>query len=383
MVNETLHKSLAGRLLSLDVFRGLTIALMVLVNTPGSWSHVYAPFLHAKWDGCTLTDLVFPNFVFIVGVSMAFSLSKYTAKDSKLKKGTAFAKILKRTALIFLVGLLLNWFPFYNLDISDLRVHGVLQRIALAYGLAASLCVLLPPKHWLTAAVGLALAYWGILVLGADAGFAFTLEGNFKRAVDLATIGESHMYGGFGIPFDPEGFIGLISTAATALLGAFAGYQIRTQPSKMKAVKVLLVYGAILIIAGQVLNLFIPINKPLWTSSYVMYAGGIAAMVLGILLYIIDVKAWKGWTSPFVHFGTNPLVVYAFSSLIVSTMYQIIKWTGTNGEETNLYGYLWNNVYAASISPLKLASLLFALSVVFTCWVFAYSLYRKQIFIKL
>jgi len=314
---------------------------------------------------------------------MAFSLSKYTAKESNLKKGAAFAKILKRTALIFLVGLLLNWFPFYDLNIGDFRIYGVLQRIALAYGLAASLCVLLPPKHWLSASVGLALTYWGILVLGADAGLAFTLEGNFKRALDLATIGETHMYGGFGIPFDPEGLVGMVSTAATALLGAFAGHQIRTQPSKVKTVKVLFVYGAFLIVAGQVLNLFIPINKPLWTSSYVMYAGGIAAMVLGILLYLIDVKSWKGWTSPFVHFGTNPLIVYAFSSVIVSTMYQVVKWTGASGEETNLYGYLWSNVYAASISPLKLASLLFALTIVLVCWVFAYSLYRKKIFIKL
>ncbi|MFK8056701.1 MAG: acyltransferase family protein [Saprospiraceae bacterium] len=382
-MNTALPKPLKGRLLSLDVFRGLTIALMVLVNTPGSWSHVYAPFLHAKWHGCTLTDLVFPNFVFIVGVSMAFSLAKYTADGQNLSKGPAFAKILKRTAMIFLVGLCLNWFPFYHLNIGDLRVHGVLQRIALAYGLAASLCVLLPPKHWLSAAIGLALLYWGILVVGADAGVAFTLEDNFKRTLDLLTVGEKHMYGGFGMPFDPEGLIGMISTGATALLGAFAGYQIRKQPTKLKAVKVLLVYGAALIVAGQLLNLVIPINKPLWTSSYVMYAGGIAAMVLGTLLYLIDVKSWKGWTAPFVHFGTNPLIVYAFSSVFVNTMYQIVKWTNDAGKETNLYSFLWESVYSASIAPPKLASLMFALSVVATCWAFAYSLYRKSIFIKL
>ena len=382
-MNTALPKQLANRLLSLDVFRGLTIALMVLVNTPGSWSHVYAPFLHAKWHGCTLTDLVFPNFVFIVGVSMAFSLSKYTASNSQLLKGPAFRKILKRTILIFLVGLALNWFPFYHINIADLRFYGVLQRIALAYGLAASLCVLLPPKHWLSAAIGLALAYWGILVLGADAGAAFTLEGNLKRAIDLATVGENHMYGGFGIPFDPEGLIGLISTAATALLGAYAGHVIKSQPTKLDAVKRLLLLGVLLIVAGQLSNLWIPINKPLWTSSYVMYAGGIAAMVLGVLLYMIDVKAWKGWTNPFIHFGTNPLIVYVFSGVIVRIMYHLVKWTTDAGESTNLYSFLWDSVYSAWISPLKLASLLFALSIVFTCWLFAYSLYRKRIFIKL
>lgn len=382
-MNDALPRPLKGRLLSLDVFRGLTIALMVLVNTPGSWSHVYAPFLHAKWHGCTLTDLVFPNFVFIVGVSMAFSLSKYTAKESNLKKGAAFAKILKRTALIFLVGLLLNWFPFYNLNIGDLRIHGVLQRIALAYGLAASICVLLSPKQWLYAAIGLALAYWGILVLGVETGAAFTLEGNLKRVIDLATIGENHMYGGFGIPFDPEGLIGMISTAATALLGAYAGYQIRSRPTQLDAVKTLLVMGTVLLVVGQLLNPLIPINKPLWTTSYVFYAGGIASVVLAVLLYVIDVKSWKSWTSLFVHFGTNPLIVYAFSSVFASTMYQIFTWTNAAGEETTLYGFLWNNVYSAWIAPPKLASLLFAVSVVFVCWVFAYSLYRKRIFIKL
>ncbi len=356
---------------------------MVLVNTPGSWSHVYAPFLHAKWHGCTLTDLVFPNFVFIVGVSMAFSLSKYTVNENELSKGPAFAKILKRTCLIFLVGLALNWFPFFQLNIADLRIHGVLQRIALAYGLAASICVLLPPKHWLTAAISLAAAYWGILVLGADTDTAFTLEGNFKRTLDLVTVGENHMYGGFGIPFDPEGLIGLISAAATALLGAFAGHLIRSQASKLQAVKKLLIMGFALTIFGQLLDLAIPINKPLWTSSYVMYAGGIAAVVLGLLLYLVDVKSWKGWTSPFVHLGTNPLIVYVFSGVIVRIMLYITRWTTSAGEVTNLYAFLWDNVYAAFISPPKLASLMFALSIVFLCWAFAFSLYKKQIFIKL
>ena len=314
---------------------------------------------------------------------MAFSLSKYTVAENHLSKGPAFAKILKRTMFIFLVGLALNWFPFYHINIADLRIHGVLQRIALAYGLAASLCVLLPPKHWLSTAIGLALVYWGILILGADAGQAFTLEGNFKRTLDLATVGENHMYGGFGIPFDPEGLIGLISTAATALLGAFAGHIIRNHSSKVQAVQKLLLLGVSLIILGQLLNLVVPINKPLWTSSYVMYAGGIASTVLGILLYFVDVKSWKGWTAPFVHLGTNPLIVYIFSGVIVRIMYHITKWTTNSGDETNLYSFLWDNVYAAFISPPKLASLVFALSIVFSCWLFAYSLYRKSIFIKL
>ena len=307
-----------SRLLALDILRGLTIALMILVNTPGSWSHVYAPFLHAEWHGCTLTDLVFPSFVFIVGVSMYFSLSRFGWAGEPRGDGRARAvaaalrKIGKRTAAIFVVGLLLNYFPFYDRALGELRVYGVLQRIALAYGFAATLCVLVPPRRWLALAAALGLGYWGLLFFGGDAD-PYSLGGNVKRAIDLATVGPRHMYKGFGMPFDPEGFIGFVATAINMLLGAYVGRSIRLTPKPETPVKRLLLFGVALIAIGLVWDVVFPINKPLWTSSYAAYTSGIAACVLAVLIWFVDGLGYRRWATPFVHFGSNPLIVYVLS----------------------------------------------------------------------
>ena len=366
------------RLLALDVFRGLTIALMVLVNTPGSWSAVFAPFLHAPWHGCTLTDLVFPNFLFIVGVSLYFSLSKYDFRFS----GAAFGKIAKRTALIFLIGVLLNWFPFYHQNIADLRIHGVLQRIALAYGLAATLALLVPRGRWPLLIATLLLGYWALLYFGGGAD-PYGKEDNLKRLVDLATVGPDHMYDGFGLPFDPEGLLGLISGAATALLGAGIGGLIRDRPQRRHLVRDMCLIGAALVGIGLLWNLIFPINKPLWTSSYVCFAGGIATLTLALCIELIDARGYRAWTAPFVHFGTNPLVVYVFSGVIVKLALYVFRWENAAGKSVNLYGWLWENVYAAAIPYPKVASLAFALSVVFVCWLLAVGLYRRRVFVKL
>lgn len=294
----------------------------------------------------------------------------------------AFAKIWKRTALIFLVGLLLNWFPFYNLNIADLRIFGVLQRIALAYGIAASISVLIKPTQYLKAAAVLLAVYWILLVVGGGEG-AFTLEGNFKRLVDLTLIGERHMYGGFGIPFDPEGLIGCISTAANALFGAYAGYIISQNSDRNVAVKKLVLYGLGLVVAGLALKGIIPINKPLWTSSYASYTSGIAACALGVCIELIDIRKFDGWTKPFVQFGTNPLIVYVLSGVLVTMAIEIFNWTDAAGESQNLYSWLYSDVFSAIIPIPKLASLFFALFVVAVCWLFAAFLYRRKIFIKL
>ena len=366
------------RLLALDVFRGATIALMILVNTPGSWSAVFAPFLHAPWHGCTLTDLVFPNFLFIVGVSLYFSLSKYDYRVS----GAAFGKIAKRTALIFLVGVLLNWFPFFHQNIAELRIHGVLQRIALAYGLAATLVLLVPRKRWPLTIAALLLLYWAVLYFGGGAD-PYGKEDNLKRLVDLATVGPDHMYGGFGLPFDPEGLLGMISGAATALIGAYVGCLIRSRPERTDLVKDMLLIGLGLILAGRIWDNFFPINKPLWTSSYVCYAGGIATCVLAVCIELIDARGHRRWTRPFVQFGTNPLAVYVFSGVLVKLAIHVFRWENAAGESVNLYGWLWKNVYSAAIPFPKVASLMFALSVVFVCWLLAAWLYRRKVFIKL
>ena len=395
---NSLAQAPTQRLLSLDVLRGATIALMILVNTPGSWSHVYAPFLHAKWHGLTLTDLVFPSFVFIVGVSLYFSLGRYGWAGASISEGAprplarAFVKVARRTGLIFLVGLLLNAFPFYDVVLGELRIYGVLQRIALSYGLAATLCLLIPPRRWLLTAGGVAVLYWAVLALGGGAA-PYALETNVVRHFDLATLGADHLYGGFGVPFDPEGFLGLLGTAINMLLGAYAGYLIKRNPDVLSAdsgttalersVKPLLLFGLVLVVIGLALGEVLPVNKPLWTSSYALLTSGITACALGVCIEWVDVRGHRRGLSPFVHFGANPLVIYALSSVLAKAAYAVFTWTGPDDQPVSLYNWLYSDVFARLIPVPKLASLAFALLVVALCWSVAYWMYRRRIYVKL
>ena len=366
------------RLLALDVFRGMTIAFMILVNTPGTWNHVFPPLLHASWHGCTPTDLVFPFFLFIVGVSMYFSFAKY---DYQLSSEST-KKILRRTALIFLIGLALNWFPFYHKNIADLRIMGVLQRIALAYGIGAFLCLLVPKKRLLLTGAGILLGYWALLYFGGgDA--PYEKETNFARVVDIAVFGKNHVWTGFGFPFDPEGLVSTIPAVVTVLLGFLAGDLIKNNQNRNIVVKNLLMYGAIGIFIGLAWGLVFPINKALWTSPYVLYTAGIGAIVLGICIEVLDIRKNRGWEQPFVVFGMNPLIIYALSGVIVKVLLYIFRWKNEAGEIVTGYGWAFDNVFAAILpNHLKVASLLFALSVVAICWLFGWLLYRKNIFIK-
>lgn len=366
-----------NRLLALDVFRGMTIAFMILVNTPGSWSHVYAPLLHAKWDGATPTDLVFPFFLFIVGVSMFFSFSKFNQQlDSRLTM-----KILKRVFLIFVIGLALNYFPFYNRTLENLRIMGVLQRIALAYGIGAFICILIPAKSLIRAGILILVGYWVLMAfLGGES--PFSLEENFARIVDLKVFGESHVYKGFGIPFDPEGLLSTIPSAVTVIFGYLIGKLIQTSSEKNMLVKNLVIIGSLAIFLGLFWGQYFPINKPLWSSSYVLYTGGIACIVIGILIELIDIRGYANWTQPFVIFGMNPLIIFVFSGVIVKIMSGMIKWNTGNGT-TNLYGWLSQDVLAAMMpNQLKFASFLFAILIVTICWLFGWVLYKKRVFIK-
>ncbi len=366
-----------NRLLALDVFRGMTIAFMILVNTPGSWSHVYAPLLHAKWDGATPTDLVFPFFLFIVGVSMFFSFSKFNRQlDSHLTM-----KILKRVVLIFVIGLALNYFPFYNRTIENLRIMGVLQRIALAYGIGAFICILVPANQLWRAGILILVGYWLVLILfGGEQ--PFSLEGNFARIVDLKVFGENHVYKGFGIPFDPEGLLSTIPSAVTVIFGYLTGKLIQSSSEKNLLAKNLLIMGALAIFLGLFWDQYFPINKPLWTSSYVVYTGGIACIVIGLLIELIDIRGYTNWTQPFVVFGINPLIIYVLSGVLVKIMIGMVKWEMESGS-TNLYSWLYQDVLAAMLpNQLKFASFLFAVLIVAICWLFGWVLYKRKIFIK-
>ncbi len=361
-----------ARLMSLDVFRGMTVVFMIIVNTPGTWSHVYAPLRHASWHGCTPTDLVFPSFLFISGVAMWYSLRKFNFEFS----GPALFRILRRVALIFAVGLFLNIFPRFIRDYDTLRIMGVLQRIALAWGLGALLVLLIKKNYiWLATAVIL-VGYWALMYFlgGSD---PYSLEGNFARTVDLAVIGENHLYKGFGIPFDPEGLLSTLPATATVLLGFMAGGLITSKGSSWKTVGWLTFVGALLIAAGLLWGEYFPINKPIWTSSYVLYAGGIGMVVLALLFMIVDIWNLRGWTGFFNTFGTNALFTYVLAGMLTKTLLLI------KIGEVSLYNWIFTHVCSPLFEEQKLASLLFPIMLVTVIWALGYILYRKKIIIRL
>lgn len=363
------------RLLALDVLRGLTIALMIMVNTPGSWSYVYPPLLHSEWHGCTPTDLVFPFFLFIVGVSMWYSYKKYG--EGVTKKG--LLKVLKRFSVIFLLGLFLNAFPKF--DFENLRFFGVLQRIAIAYAVGAVLCMQFNFKQLLIICGLILLGYWGLLYFGG-AGDVYSLTTNVVGKVDLFVFGENHIYKGFGIPFDPEGLLSSIPSGATVLIGYFTGRLIDEAINVIAAIKRLVFFGIIGVLIGWFWGYLLPINKPLWTSSYVLYTGGLAMLFLALLLWLIDVKGVKKWANPFIHFGTNPLFIFVFSGIYVKVIIYLVKSTNPEGETITGYRYLYENMFVPIAGNMN-GSLLFAISHIIVFWLLTYILYRNKIFIKI
>ena len=362
------------RLLSLDIYRGITIVFMIIVNTPGSWQYVYAPLRHSEWHGCTPTDLVFPSFLFIVGVSMWFSMKKYGhSLNTK-----SVIKILYRTFIIFAAGFLLVWFPFVGKELSNVRIMGVLQRIALAYGLAAIVCLVVKRKYlWVLSAVIL-LGYWALLYFTGGSE-PYSLEGNAALKFDLIVLGENHLYRGFGIAFDPEGFLSTIPAVATVIIGFLTGEIVGKGASDMKKVLKIVLIGLALTVAGLIWNIWFPINKPLWTSSYVLYTGGLSLIILGLLYLIIDVLNLKGWTGFFKVFGMNALFIYIVASLWTKVM--LIVKIGATGEKVSLYSWIYNKMCVPLLGNLN-GSLLFALLQVFLMWILVYILYRRKIFIK-
>lgn len=362
------------RLLSLDVYRGMTIAFMIIVNTPGSWQYVYAPLRHSEWHGCTPTDLVFPSFLFIVGVSMWFSMKKYGHNLNY----SSVLKIIYRTAIIFAAGFILNWFPFAGKELSGIRIMGVLQRIALAYGIAAFLCILVKRQYlWVVSAIIL-LSYWALLYF-AGGSSPYSLEGNVVLAVDRAILGKEHLYHGFGIAFDPEGLLSTIPAVANVIIGFIAGSILgKGQPDIRKVMKILL-WGIALTLAGIVWDIWLPVNKPLWTSSYVLYTSGLSFIILALLYLIIDVFNWKRWAGFFKVFGMNALFIYMTASLWTKTM--LLIRIGAEGEKVSLYSWIYNSLCVPVLGYMN-GSLMFAILQVLLMWLFVYILYRKRIFIK-
>lgn len=362
------------RLVSLDAFRGLTILLMIVVNTPGSWAYIYPPLRHSEWHGATPTDLVFPFFLFIVGVAMWFSFKKYDHKMSS----PAVLKILKRTALIFLIGLFLNAFPKFNFE--HLRIMGVLQRIALAYGLAGISVLLLPRWGRWVFSIFVLISYW-ILMYFMGGQDPYSLEHNFARGIDITLFGEAHVYKGFGIPFDPEGLFSTLPAMINVVFGYLVGEIISTTKDSTKIISKLIPLGLLGVVLGLTWDLPFPINKPIWTSSYVFYTVGMALLVLSIFVWLIDIKGFKKWTTPLLVYGTNPLLIFVLSIVWVKVIIYLVHF-GQGDDRISGYGWLYNSVFVP-IGGQMFGSLLFALFHGVLFWAVGYVLYKKKIFLKL
>lgn len=356
------------RYLALDALRGLTIALMILVNTPGSWSHVFSPLLHAQWHGLTPTDLVFPFFMFIVGSAMFFAFKK---QNFTLDSAAAI-KIVKRGFLIFLIGLALNAYPFMS-SIDSLRIMGVLQRIGIAYIFAAFIVLTFKRNYVFLISALILIAYPFILLTVGES--AYALKGNLVQDIDLAILTTAHMYGGMGVPFDPEGLLSTLPSIVSVLLGFEVTRFISSMDCKKTSMIKLIQLGALAIVSGLVIDTIVPINKALWTSSFVIYTTGFACITLAVFVYLIDIKKIEKPVDPLFVYGTNPLFIYVVSWVWVAS-YSFF----TVGEQ-GLHS--WMFITLSSMMPEKLASFVFAFGHVALFWWFSKLLYQRKIFIKI
>lgn len=356
------------RYIALDALRGLTIALMILVNTPGSWSYVYEPLLHASWHGLTPTDLVFPFFMFIVGSAMFFAFKK---QNYTLDAALSF-KIIKRGFLIFLIGFLLNIYPLTG-DPDAWRVMGVLQRIGIAYIFAAFIVCLVNQRGVLIISV-LILGAYHVILTSVGAG-GYEIENNLVRQFDIAILGANHMYGGFGLPFDPEGLLSTVPSIVSVLFGFEVTRFISQIEDKRESMLKLIQLGVLGLAAGLLLDFFIPINKALWTSSYVIYTAGFACLTLAIFVYIIDLRQLEKPVAPLLVYGTNPLFIY------------VLSWVWVASYDFFMIGdvklHNWMFLTLSEVMPHKLASFVFAFSHVALFWWISKWLYQRKIFIKI
>ena len=364
--------------MSLDAFRGLTIAGMVLVNNPGSWSHIYWPLGHASWHGWTPTDLIFPFFLFIVGVSITLALGPRSEESADTR--SLYWKIIKRALIIFGLGLFLAGFPYFPL--STIRIMGVLQRIGICYLLAAVIFLKTDLRKQLIITTALLIGYWLIMTFIPTPGFKlgdYSREGSIACFIDRKVL-RNHIWSQ-GKIYDPEGLLSTLPAIATTLLGVLTGQLLRSKRKQYEKIALMFVAGFGLIIGGWIWNLFFPINKSLWTSSYVLFTGGLAMQFLALCYWLIDMQGYRRWTKPFVVFGVNAIALFVGTGLMARLL-GIIKVSGPEGTKIALKTWLYDNLFLSWAPPYP-ASLSFAIAFVLLWLGLMWLLYRRRIFIKI
>jgi predicted acyltransferase len=352
------------RLESLDVFRGGTIAAMIMVNNNGS-SAAYTQLKHAGWHGWTFTDLVFPFFLWIVGVAITLSFAKRLERGDN--RGHLLMHVIKRSALIFLIGLLLNGFPYYNL--STIRIPGVLQRIALCYLIAGMIFLFTSTRARVIWTIGFLVSYWMLMATGGD----YTVESNFAKYVDSLFLG-GHMYSQTKT-WDPEGIVSTLPAIANTLFGIFCGELLRSKFTAEQKSSWMFLIGNCLVLAGLLMSTWLPINKMIWTSSYSVFTSGLAFVVFAGTYWLVDVQRWNRFAKPFAVYGMNALAMYVLSSLLARTL-SVIR-----VDDQSLRTLIWRNVFEP-IAPAPEASLLFAVSHSLLFLAVAYLFYKRNWIIR-
>jgi predicted acyltransferase len=379
------------RYYSLDVFRGATVALMILVNNPGSWANIFGPLKHAPWHGATPTDLVFPFFLFAVGNAMAFVMPRF----EQAGPAVFWKKVIKRTVLIFAIGLFLNWSPFVKWEgetivaktWENIRILGVLQRIALCYFFASVIVFYAKTRGAFVISGVLLLLYWLICLLLGAPGDPYSLTGWFGTQIDINLLGVTHIYKGEGVPFDPEGLPSTVAAVVQVIFGFLVGQYIQQKGKSYEMLSNLLIAGLVLVFTGYCWDMVFPINKKIWTSSYTLYTTGLAILVLSTLIYLIEFKENKGaWGRFFDVFGKNPLFIFVLSGFLprVLGMFRWVDHVSPEGKNvyTSAFPWFYQHICKDIATDLRVGSLVYALCMILMYWSIVFLLDKKKIYIK-
>jgi len=369
------------RFFALDIFRGMTVCFMIIVNTPGNGLTTYPPLLHAHWNGFTPTDLVFPSFMFAVGNAMSFAMKKWEG----LSGARVLWKIFKRTLIIFLLGFLMYWFPFVHWNeqhqltvnlFSHTRIMGVLQRIALGYFFAALMIRYLRTQTVYTLSVVFLLVYWLILLISGDSNDPYNMLTNAGTRLDLWLFNENHLYHGEGVAFDPEGLLSTLPAIANVTFGYAAGRWIQQKGNTYEGLAKLLLAGTLLVVLALSWDWFFPINKKLWTGSFVLLTTGIDCIILAVLIYITDFMQKRNWGYFFEVFGKNPLFIYLLSELGATLLWFI----PVGADHQPLYRWLFQTIFRNA--GMYFGSFLFAISFMLFCWLVGYILDKRKVYVR-